>query len=194
MARQSKPPIMKPKTAKLNSDGTISLNLAGVEGARRRRTRVPEGNYSGKVSSAKMVTYKSGNKGLDLVFELTDGQYKGVPFWEHLPFINADGTTMDQNLWRVRGVLEALGVAIPDRAFKIKPEALRGREAGLGIVDGEDQNGKVVSEINDIFPIAQLGGEEDEVEEEEGEDEDEEDEEEDFEDEDEDEEEDIDLS
>jgi Protein of unknown function (DUF669) len=192
MARQNKPPIMKPKSAKLNTDGTISLNLAGVEGSRRRRTRVPEGNYAGKVSSAKMVTYKSGNKGLDLVFELRDGQFKGVPFWEHLPFINADGTTMDQNLWRVRGVLEALGVAIPERAFRIKPEALKGKEAGLGIVDGEDQNGKVVSEINDIFPIEQLDGEdEDEADEVE---EDEEDEEEEEEDEDEDEEEDIDLS
>lgn len=193
MARQTKAPIMKPKSARLNSDGSVSLNLAGVEGARRRRTRVPEGNYAGKISSAKMVTYKSGNKGLDLVFELRDGNFKGVPFWEHLPFINADGSTMDQNLWRVRGVLEALGVAIPDRAFKINPDSLKGREAGLGIVDGEDQNGKVVSEINDIFPISQLGGDEEEDEEDE-EDEEEEEEPTDEYDEDEDEEEDIDLA
>jgi Protein of unknown function (DUF669) len=150
---------MKKGTARAISEDTVSVNLAGIEAGKRRRTHIPEGNYRAKVTSATAGKNKAGDKDMvTWVFEVIDHpKYAGVPFWER--------TTLNpEALWKFRTILEALGVSVKDSTMSIPLPKLINRTCGIEVVDGEYE-GKVVSEINHIFPEVLLEEEEEEEEE-----------------------------
>lgn len=185
--------------AKLTKD-VVEVNLTGVEASdRRRKTHIPEGTYLAKVIEAKTKKFGSGSKGVVWTFEITDeGKGKGARLWYNNVLINADGETATESLWSFRGVLQALKptVKIPDKMVKIPLAKMKDRVVALEVVDGEYE-GKIRSEISDVFNPDLLEEEEEELEDEDEfedeEDDEEEDDEEDDEEDEEDDEDEIDL-
>lgn len=183
-AKKASSSRLKPGHAKV-SKGVVEVNLTGVEARKRKATIIPEGNYLAKVVKAQTKTFNSGRKGVEWVFELDEGKYKGARFWYNNVLLESDNTPMENTLWSFRGVLQALEpkIKIPDGALKVPLDKLVGRHVALEIIDGEYE-GKVRSEINDVFHPELLGEEdEEELEDEDDELEDEEEEDDDLEDE-----------
>ena len=171
----------KSKKAKLTK-GVVEVNLKGVEAqARRSKVRIPEGVYNAKLIEASTTKFGSGSRGVKWIFEITDdGKGKGSRLYYNTVLIDADGEVATNNLWSFRGVLQALKpkVNISDSMMKIPLTKLVGRTCALEVVDGEYE-GKIRSEISDVFNQKLMEEDEDELEDDlEEEEEDEEDEEE----------------
>ncbi len=168
----------------------VEVDLTGVSASdRRRKTRIPEGSYLTKVIEAKTKKFQSGSKGVVWIFEVTDeGKAKGARLWYNNVLINADGETATESLWSFRGVLQALQpkVKIPDKMIKIPLAKMANRTVAVEVVDGEYE-GKIRSEISDVFHPDLLEEDEDELDDEFEEDDEEEDDEEEDEDDDDDE-------
>lgn len=176
--------MAKPKITK----GQVEIDLTGVQASdRRRKTQIPEGTYNAKVVEAKTKKFGSGSKGVVWIFEVTDGGSKsvGARLWYNNVLVDAEGNVATDNLWSFRGVLQALEprVRIPDKMIKVPLAKMANKRVALEVVDGEYE-GKIRSEISDVFHPDLLDDEDDLEEEEddleeEDDDEDEDDEEED---------------
>ena len=144
---------------------SVEVDLTGVTASdRRRKPIIPEGTYNAKVVTAEGKKFASGSRGVEWVFEVTDsGKGKGARFWYNNVLVNADGDVAENSLWSFRGVLQALTPTpkIPDRMVKIQLDKMIGRTAALEIADGE-YDGKVRSEIIDVFNQSQLDEDEEE--------------------------------
>jgi hypothetical protein len=153
---------LAPGTAKVISKTEVAINLKGVEpGRRRRRVRIPEGEYHAKLVKAEVAKASTGNQMINWVFNLIDAEeLNGTPFWYHT-------VLAESSMWNCRKVMEALGVKIPDSMMKIDLKKLAGRTCGLEIVDGEYE-GTIRSEVADVFPESEFSKTEDEEEEDEG--------------------------
>ncbi len=153
------------KKAKLTKD-LVEVNLKGVE-AKERRTRlvIPEGTYNAVVVQSNTKKFGTGAKGVVWVFEVTDsGKGKGSRFYYNTMLIDADGDVATNNLWAFRGVLQALKppVKIADSMMKIPLAKMLKRTCALEIVDGEYE-GKIRSEISDVFNQKLMEEDEDEL-------------------------------
>jgi len=150
--------------------GVVEVNLKGVEAqARRAKVRIPEGVYNAKIAEANTTKFDSGSKGVKWVFEITDdGKGRGSRLYYNTVLIDADGEVATNNLWSFRGVLQALKpkVNISDSMMKIPLSKLVGRTCALEVVDGEYE-GKIRSEISDVFNQKLMEEDEDELEDEE---------------------------
>lgn len=167
--------VKKPKIGK----DQLSVDLTGVEASERRaKRRIPEGNYRARVDKVGPKKFSTGNKGVEWQFVVFDGNArgKGARFWYNNTLIDRDGAVMEQTLWSLRGVLQALKpkIKIKDSMMNIPYDKLVGRTCALEIVDGEDDEGKVRSEILDVYSEDLL---EEELEDEDAQEEEEEDEE-----------------
>ncbi len=151
--------------AKLTKD-LVEVNLKGVEAkARRTRLVIPEGTYNAVVASANTKKFGTGAKGVVWVFEITDsGKGKGARLYYNTVLIDADGDVATNNLWSFRGVLQALKptVKISDSVMKIPLSKMEKRTCALEVVDGEYE-GKIRSEISDVFNQKLMEEEEDEL-------------------------------
>lgn len=152
--------------AKVRSKDLIEVDLTGVSASdRRRKVVIPEGTYRAKVVSATGKKFSTGSRGAEWVFEITDkGKGKGARFWYNNVLVTADGDVAENNLWSFRGVLQALSPAIkiPDSMIKVPMKKMVGRTCALEIADGEDNEGKLRSEIIDVFNESLLDGEDEE--------------------------------
>ena len=165
-ARSSSSGSLGPGKARIVSKTTVKVNLKGVTAKARKAYRVPEGDYLAVVASAEAKSFKTGNPGVAWQFTIDDGQYKGVgPFFYNTMLI-------EESIWSFRGVLQALEpkMKIPDSMMDVDLKKTIGRHVGIRLVDGEFE-GKVRSEIDDVFhpDLLQTEEEEDAVEEEEDE-------------------------
>jgi len=160
---------MKAGTAKVASKDEVVANLSGIEtGRRRRHVRIPEGDYQAKLVRAEAGQAKtSGNPMVTWQFEIVGGKYEGTPLYHRTVLI-------PESLWNYRRVLSALGVKVKDATMKIKLSTLVGREVGLEVVDDDGSyDGKIRSQINDVFDAAEMDeSEEEDVEEDEEDEED----------------------
>lgn len=173
--------VKKTSTAKPKLSKTgIAIDLTGVEAAaRRRKVRIPEGNYRAKIDKVYSKKFSTGSQGVVWEIVITDeGKGKGARFWYNNTLVDKDGEVMTASLWSFRGVLQALkpAIKIPDKLMNIPFEKLVGRTVAIEVTDDEDDEGKIRSQIIDVFKEELL--EEDEEDDEEEEDEDAEEEEE----------------
>jgi len=158
--------------------------MKGVEGRSGGRVHYPEGDYLAKV--IKEEVGKSSEKETPaaiITFQFTQGELKGKKIREYFYLT-------DKAMWKVRNLLEACGVKVPDKSFNFDFKKLHDKVLGLTLEDEEYDN-KTRSRITDTFTEVEFNanlmdddeeGEEDEdydedEEEEDEEDEDEEDEE-----------------
>lgn len=162
---------------KLTKTG-LAIDLTGVEASeRRRKKRIPEGNYTARVDKVYPKKFKSDNRGVVWEFVVTGGnpKGKGARFWYNNTLIDKDGEVMENTLWSLRGVLQALSPAIKikDSMMNIPFDKLVDRTCALEIADDEDDEGTIRSTIIDVFAESLLEEEEEDEDEDEEEEEDE---------------------
>lgn len=100
------------------------------------------GSYAVKVESAKLGESKQGNPVVKLVFEVTDGSYKGKLFAS----LNYTGKAA----WKLRKFLKALGYQVEGKTFQLDPASMVGRTA-IAVVDDES---KAYSSVAELRPAA----------------------------------------
>lgn len=177
----------------------MTIDFSDVEGRGGKKSegqqRYKPGDYAVKVKSAKRdVSGQKGTKQIVFEFVFLDGKYKGKRMFHRC-------NLLPQSLWVFRNTLEAMGVKVPDKRFKVDLKPLVGKKLAITIDDEEyrrDGEKRISSKVTDTFSLKELEkletsvDEDTELDEDEEEDEEEEDEEEDEEEEDEDEDEDVD--
>ena len=132
----------------------ISVNMAGVEVAKL----VGEGIHKLKVNEVKKEVADSGKDKLEWKFGVTAGPFKNSTLYYNT-------SLQPQALWNLKGLLEALGVDVPDGVMDLDLKELVDMEVG-GQVEHEVYEGKKRARIVDFMPIDEVtgeGGEEEEA-------------------------------
>lgn len=122
---------MKKTSGKKKGVG-ISVDFKGVESGGRV---LPDGKYTFVIDE---VEEKEGNESGEpyLAFKLKvkDGKHKGAAVWDN-------ASLQPQALWRLKGLLEACNVEVPDGEFEIETDDLIGEEF-VGTILNETYQGK----------------------------------------------------
>lgn len=134
--------------------GVIRVDFSKVKDG--GRVRVPEGDYVVKVKAVKQDTSQSGNPMLVWTFTGVDGKLKGRDI--------IDRTTLtEKSLWKLRDLLEAMGVKVPKRVVDIPVKKLIGKELGVTLFDDEYEN-RISSKVGDYISPEAVGDEPDDEE------------------------------
>lgn len=135
---------------------SVNLDLSGVEVGRRA---IPEGTYAVVVNKAELTKSREGNNMIKLEFEVTEGPHKGAKLFENC-------SLQPQALFKLKGVMLALGMNIPDGSFDLDTNDLVGLNCEVE-VGHETYEGKKRARILEyINPEEADGDEEDEDEDE----------------------------
>jgi hypothetical protein len=131
----------------------LVVDFKGVEaGGGGGGARVPEDDYRAKVIETKVTESKSsGNTMVVWRFEITRGKQKGKK-------LKPDYSTLTkESLWKLMGILEALGYDVPQKKLDIAPilKKVQGKECGVTVVDDEYE-GKMQSKIADYMDLETL--------------------------------------
>lgn len=142
---------------------SVNVDLSGVETSRRT---IPEGTYSLVVNQVEQKTSREGNPMISFEFEVSEGPHKGAKLFENC-------SLQPQALFKLKSVLLALGMEIPNKAFDLNLKDLIGLECEVE-VGHETYEGKkrarILEYINPEEKSEGSGEDEDEEEEEESED------------------------
>lgn len=139
---------------------SVNVDLSGVETSRRA---IPEGTYSLVVNQVEQKTSREGNPMIAFEFEVSEGPHKGAKLFENC-------SLQPQALFKLKSVLMALGMEIPNKAFDLNLKDLIGLECEVE-VGHETYEGKKRARILEyINPEESEGPSGDEEEEEESED------------------------
>lgn len=140
--------------AKTKKKGNVvTVDFTGVEAG---GVTVPEDKYEVEVEVVNSETSDNDNDYLAWEFKISEGKQKGKKLWHNT-------SLQQQSLWALRGLLEALGIEIPDEPLDLDLEDLVGRTVGVE-VQHETYNKKTKARIVDFFEIG--AEEENDVEEE----------------------------
>lgn len=120
---------------------SVSVNFKGVES---KRKLVPEGDYPIRVVEAEKTVSSNDNDQIEFVFEIFDsGVADGAKLWMYCPLT-------ENSLWKLRSVLECLGVEVPDDELDIELEELVGLSM-MGVVTHETYDGTKRAKLVDFF-------------------------------------------
>lgn len=114
--------------AKSNRKGrgsaSVNVDLSGVETSRKT---IPEGVYTLVVDSATQKSSQGGNPMIVFEFSVAEGKYQGFKLYENC-------SLQPQALFKLKSVLIALGLDIPNKAFDLDLKDLIGMtcEADVG--------------------------------------------------------------
>ena len=133
MARSSTKRSSKKKSA-------VSVNFKGVES---KRKLLPEGDYPIKVAEVTKGVSSNDNDQLEFVFETYDCDQNGSKLWLYCQLTG-------NSLWKLRSVLECLGVEVPDDELDIDLEELVGLTM-MGVVNHETYDGAKRAKLVDFF-------------------------------------------
>lgn len=121
--------MAKPKPGK-KTKRTVSVNMEGVEAGGKA---IADGNYEAEIVEVTEEESSNGNEQLKVVWQFTE-KMKGTKLFDWL-------SLTPQSLWRLRGLLETIGVEVPDGVMNIDLDDLIGCSAVLEVTN-EDYNGK----------------------------------------------------
>lgn len=144
----------KPKGKK--KTGSLSVNFKGVDG---KRSLLPEDDYLVEVEEATEGESSSGNPMITFVFAVSEGKHKGAKLWLYCPL-------EEKSLWKLRGVLEALGEEVPDDEMDIELDDLIGKEL-MAVVSHESYDGAKRAKLVDFYAVGEGDDAEDDDDEEE---------------------------
>jgi hypothetical protein len=136
----------------------VRVDFTGVESGGGGGVKIPEGSYRMKVAKVEEDESSAGNDMFKWTFKGVEGKAKGKTFYQYT-------TLNDEALWKLRSLLEALDVEVPDGPLDIDLEDMIDREL-IGIVQDDTYKGKTSSKMMD-FESPDGAGEEEEQEEEE---------------------------
>lgn len=145
---------MAKKSKKSSSSKTIRIDFTGVD---KGFKLIDEGTYSAKLIEATAGESDAGNPKIDWVFEITQkGKFKGQKL---LPFCTS---LTPQALWNLRGLLEAIGVEVPEGALDLNLKEVVEEASECSVtVEHNTWEGKKRAKIVDLNT---LDGDEDESE------------------------------
>ena len=107
------------------------MDLSGVEASRKA---IPEGTYEVVVNEATQKDSRDGNPMITFEFEVTEGAHKGAKLYENC-------SLQPQALFKLKSVLLALGMDIPNKAFDLNLRDLVGLtcevEVGHEVYEGK---------------------------------------------------------
>lgn len=151
--KKSSKPAGKPAPSKKKA--AISLDFSGVGGG----NRVADGQYVVVVEECTLETSESSGEDY-LKFKLKTKEGNKTLY--------TNASLQPQALWRLRNILEAMGLEVPTSKMDLDPSELEGQEFGV-IVENEVYQGKKRPQVTDVLPAADVdaeGNEEEEQEEE----------------------------
>lgn len=122
---------MATKSRKGRSSSSVNVDLSGVEVSRKA---IPEGTYEVVVNEATQKNSRDGNPMIAFEFEVADGAHKGAKLYENC-------SLQPQALFKLKSVLLALGMDIPNKAFDLNLRDLVGLtcevEVGHEVYEGK---------------------------------------------------------
>lgn len=139
---------------------TVKVDFKGVEG---KRSTLPDDDYLVEVTEVEL---KEGSKAeyFEITMEVQAGPHKGSKIWDR-------ASTAPNALWRLRSLLEVMGIDVPDGPLEIDPDDLIGTQfiavtaqEGYKNDDGEK---KVAVRLVDFYKADEDSAEDEEGEEEE---------------------------
>lgn len=128
------------------------------------RTHKQPGDYVAKVTQVQTVKAKSSGE-KQWLYTIKIG---GSTYPLYIQFA-------ENTLWKLRNLFAATGISIPSKRVNVDPNKVVGKTIGVAL-DDHEYNGKMFSEITNIFPSSDVAGGDEEDADEEEEDEEEEDE------------------
>lgn len=122
---------MATKSRKGRSSSSVNVDLSGVEASRKV---IPEGTYEVVVNEATQKDSRDGNPMIAFEFEVSEGTHKGAKLYENC-------SLQPQALFKLKSVLLALGMDIPNKAFDLNLKDLIGLtcevEVGHEVYEGK---------------------------------------------------------
>lgn len=122
---------MATKPRKGRSPSSVNVDLSGVEASRKA---IPEGTYEVVVNEATQKDSRDGNPMIAFEFEVAEGAHKGAKLYENC-------SLQPQALFKLKSVLMALGMDIPNKAFDLNLRDLVGLtcevEVGHEVYEGK---------------------------------------------------------
>lgn len=122
---------MATKPRKGRSSSSVNVDLSGVEASRKA---IPEGTYEVVVNEATQKDSRDGNPMIAFEFEVAEGAHKGAKLYENC-------SLQPQALFKLKSVLMALGMDIPNKAFDLNLRDLVGLtcevEVGHEVYEGK---------------------------------------------------------
>ena len=97
-----------------------------------------------------------------VVKEVTESLKDGTPMWCFVFDVDGGGTypyyckLQENQLWKVRNLLIAVGKSVPKKRVNVDPSSLVGKTVGVTLEDDEYE-GKLKSVIEAVFPAEELG-------------------------------------
>lgn len=146
---------MATKSRKGRAGSSVNVDLSGVEVSRKA---IPEGSYTVVVNGVSQKDSREGNPMLAFEFEVSEGPYQGAKLYENC-------SLQPQALFKLKTVLLALGMDIPDKAFDLNLRDLVGLTCEVE-VGHETYDGKKRARIVEYSNSEESDEEEDEQDEE----------------------------
>lgn len=138
---------------KFKVDFSETESRGGKKG-RGARKHYPPADYAVKCVRAELI--RSTDKetpGVACTFQITAGPHKGGE-------VNDSFWLTPKSLWRLRNLLEAMGIKIPSKAVNVDTAIMRGKTLAVTLDDDEYDN-KVYSRVVDTFLLSELEAVED---------------------------------
>lgn len=120
---------------------TVSIDFTGVQS----RQKLPEDDYLVVLDEVNQTESQSGNDQLEFVFKVKEGKYEDSNLWFYCPLT-------ENSLWKLHGLLTALGIDVPDDEMDLDLEDLPGKEL-MAVVTHEVFEGVKRSKMTDFYPI-----------------------------------------
>lgn len=122
---------MAKSSRKGRGSASVNVDLSGVEASRKT---IPEGVYTLVVDSATQKSSQGGNPMIVFEFSVAEGKYQGSKLYENC-------SLQSQALFKLKSVLIALGLDIPNKAFDLDLKDLIGMtceaEVGHEVYEGK---------------------------------------------------------
>lgn len=112
-----------------------------------RPKHMPEGDYRMKIESVLDDKSKEGNAMWVYTISLVSNPRATYGYYCLLG--------NEKQLWKIRNLFVAAGLAVPKKRVKVNPDKLIGMEIGASLVDDEYE-GKMKSVIDGVFPVTEL--------------------------------------
>jgi hypothetical protein len=123
---------------------TVKVDFTGIEAGGGGRL-LPEGEELFKVEEATVETgEESGKDYIKVTLAVVDGDFEGTKAYDNL-------SLQPQALWKLRGFMEALGLATEDGEMEIDPEDFVGLEVKANVIH-EEYKGKTKHRIDGYAP------------------------------------------
>lgn len=107
----------------------------------------PSGDYHGRITKVEQKVSKKDSEPM-LVIHIQDMDMLSAVYPQYCKLD-------EDNLWKVRQILVAVGMTVPKKRIKLDTDKLVGKDLGMTLEDDE-YNGKMKSVIAAVFPAADL--------------------------------------